>query len=116
MAACALSFKPLFRMVAKALHLDSILTHTSSLTGRKHTRSGKTGTTISIAMETFKSSHAGFTKLDDSEVEVRKEERDSAKNGFSITVTHTVDMGVARKSEDEGRLVRGGVDIKGSPE
>lgn len=36
-AACALSFKPLFRMLAKALHLDSLITHTKSAIG--HTSS-----------------------------------------------------------------------------
>ncbi|KAF2252600.1 hypothetical protein BU26DRAFT_394231, partial [Trematosphaeria pertusa] len=34
LAACALSFKPLFRMVAKALRLQSLITHTKSALGR----------------------------------------------------------------------------------
>ncbi|ORY12762.1 hypothetical protein BCR34DRAFT_482258 [Clohesyomyces aquaticus] len=67
LAACALSFKPLFRIIAKTLHLESLLTHTRSTLGRHIGKTGKTGKTSStkssLRMETFKSDQSGFTKL-----------------------------------------------------
>lgn len=102
MAACALSFKPLFRMLAKALYLDSLLTHTRSLT-RKTTTAGKssvtkTGTTHStLHIDTKKStSHGGFTKLDSAKF---------GRNGngsFDIVVTRTLEMDVEDRSDDGG--------------
>ncbi|KAL5371436.1 hypothetical protein PMIN06_012881 [Paraphaeosphaeria minitans] len=67
LAACALSFKPLFRMVAKALHLGPVLAHTKSALNR--TSHNKTNQTQQkdIHMGTFKSGSGGsFTKLSDS--------------------------------------------------
>jgi hypothetical protein len=67
LAACALSFKPLFRMVAKALHFGSVFTHTkSTLSKTSHNKTNQTQQK-NIRMETFmSSSNGGFTKLSDS--------------------------------------------------
>ncbi|OAG02579.1 uncharacterized protein CC84DRAFT_1207476 [Paraphaeosphaeria sporulosa] len=67
LAACALSFKPLFRMVAKALHLGSVLTHTKSALNKTSLHKTNQAQQKDIHMETFKSgSSGGFTKLSDS--------------------------------------------------
>lgn len=115
MAACALSFKPLFRMLAHALHLDSLLTHTRSR-NKSGTMNAKTGTMQSglhsgLHMDTLKSSaHKGFKKIGEDGGQIgrgregRDEEQDvgvGSGKEFNIVVTTTVDMDVESRSEEE---------------
>ncbi|KAF2707388.1 hypothetical protein K504DRAFT_504558 [Pleomassaria siparia CBS 279.74] len=67
-AACAMSFKPLFRMVAKVLHLNSFITQTRSFVFSQNAIKGSNRTAASIEdklyMDTLKSSNSSvFTKL-----------------------------------------------------
>lgn len=115
LAACALSFKPLFRMVAKALRLQSLITHTKSALGRT-THTNKTGnpTQKDVHMETFKSgSSGGFTKLSDGKdvemagaEEVEKgfgHKKVDSEGGIRVMVTRTVEMESERMSGEEDR-------------
>lgn len=62
-AACALSCKPLFRALAKALRLDHLITHTKSALGHHGSKTKSSHTTSAMQLDTFKSSHAGFHQL-----------------------------------------------------
>ncbi|KAF1946514.1 hypothetical protein EJ02DRAFT_495313 [Clathrospora elynae] len=56
LSTCAFSFKPLFRMVAKGLHLQAFITHTKSTfgeTGTTKSSAKKTMVTSTRTMETF---------------------------------------------------------------
>jgi hypothetical protein len=107
LAACAISFKPLFRMIAKALRLESIITMTTS---RKRTRSGgKTGTmTTGLHLDTLKSaSHGGFQKLGSGRA--AEFDRNVANKGHmrgksDIVVTTTVNLDVARRGSSDFEL------------
>ena len=105
MAACGLSYKPLFRMAARALHLDTLLTHSQS---RKHTT--KTGTTrTGLQLDTLKSAkHGGFNRLEaDRDGEDEEEEIEFGKDGLDIMVTRTVELNVEDRREDEWGLKDG---------
>ena len=109
MAACGLSYKPLFRMLARALHLDQLLTYTHS---RKHgitktTRTGTFGTTqVDMELDKLKSArHGGFDKLDngpdgalDKDLELGHVR---SKDSFNIVVTKTVEIQQEERREDE---------------
>ncbi|KAF2177422.1 hypothetical protein K469DRAFT_603375 [Zopfia rhizophila CBS 207.26] len=104
LAACALSFKPLFSMVAKILHLESLLTHTRSLAGKHVTRASRNATASSgIHLGTIKSSHSGFKKthtgqdLEDQEAETQWK----SQGGLRVTVTKTTRLDVDVQSRDE---------------
>jgi len=105
LAACALSYKPLFRVVAKALHLDSFITHTRSFVGKHTINGGKPSTTQKdIYLETMKSSSSGgFTKLhsghDSTDEEVDVGVRDNGD--LNIMVTKTWEMDVEARSVNE---------------
>jgi hypothetical protein len=67
LAACALSFKPLFRIVARTLHLNHLVTHTKSFSSHgitNRTTHSVPPVPVVIRMDTFKSaSSGGFSKL-----------------------------------------------------
>jgi hypothetical protein len=64
LAACALSYKILFRMLAKALHLDSLLTHPRELTTRYGGKSTiKSNITHTIYLGPMHPAHEGFDKM-----------------------------------------------------
>ncbi|KAJ4300698.1 hypothetical protein N0V90_002786 [Kalmusia sp. IMI 367209] len=117
-AACALSFKPLFRMVAQALHLGALITHTkSALNKSSYTKTNRTQK--DIHMETFKSeSSGGFTRLsDDSDRDCKGQEEvvwfkknSGHKKGLSdgtmsVVITRTVEIQseVAAEGEEGGK-------------
>jgi len=62
LAACALSFKPLFRMIARALHLNQLVSFTKSSFGKTthaDRKTNATGTPTIIRIETFQSGSSG---------------------------------------------------------
>jgi hypothetical protein len=75
-AACALSFKPLFRLVARALHLGQLATYTKSSFRKTldHRKSNATGAVSTvIRMDNLKSANSGaFTKLREAKDEETK--------------------------------------------
>lgn len=106
LAACALSFKPLFRMVAKALHLDAIITHSRSAIGRHTSKSNHTAKShVDIHLETMKSAQSGgFTKL---HAGLDRPDEDALVKdvGGMIMVTTTLEMDVeSRRESDEYEL------------
>ncbi|KAF2685507.1 hypothetical protein K458DRAFT_416739 [Lentithecium fluviatile CBS 122367] len=121
LAACALSFKPLFRMLGRALHLSQLITYTKSSLGKTFSdrKTNATGPGTVIRMDTFKSgSSGGFTKLGEGkdgdgdfegevrpskdieegnwigkEVEVGKGHKKGVSDGaISVMVTRTVEV------------------------
>ncbi|KAF2661609.1 hypothetical protein K491DRAFT_710822 [Lophiostoma macrostomum CBS 122681] len=106
MAACGLSYKPLFRMAARALHLDTLLTHSQSRK-QKTTRTGTTQT--GLQLDTLKSAHhVGFKKLEAGRNgEDDEEDVEFGKDGLDIMVTRTVEMDVEHRREDEWGLETG---------
>lgn len=109
LAACAISFKPLFRAIAKALHLDAIITLTTS---RKRSRTGgNTGTTpAALHLDTLKSTtHGGFQKLDSGKATefdktVAKKGHMRDQSDFSIVVTTTVNLDIERRWSKDSQL------------
>jgi hypothetical protein len=107
LAACALSFKPLFRMFAKALHLDTFVTHTGN-TGIHNTTPSKTrsrsisrSTTQSeIQMETMKvMKNGGFSELSKGRDEkADKRAMHEQKGSLQVMVTTTWEMDIESRS------------------
>ncbi|KAF2121791.1 hypothetical protein BDV96DRAFT_681862 [Lophiotrema nucula] len=100
LAACALSFKPIFRMVAKALHLESFVTHSRSIVGKHTTKAGKLSrstTHSDVRMDTLKTAQSGgFTKLSAGQDQV--EDKFGKESGLKVMVTTTVEMDVEARS------------------
>lgn len=114
-AACALSFKPLFRMLATFLKLDSLLTHTRSFmhhaTSKTAPKSGTTNSGLHLDPIVIKPTHPhphhdGFQKLDSSRGDTFAENGKHGANPQSsmrVVVTTTVDMDVeSNKGDDMG--------------
>jgi hypothetical protein len=95
LAACALSFKPLFRMIARVLHLGKLVTYTKSSLGkttRMDRKTNLTGAPTIIRMDTFKSGNSGgFSKL--GEGKDRDNEDDEISDG-EIIIGKDVEEGV----------------------
>lgn len=104
LSACALSFKPLFRMFAKALHLQAFLTHTKttyqpgkSLT-TKHTN---VGTQNDVHLQSFSGLGNGkFYRLSED-----SQESEGSKK-IEVLVTKTVDV------DAESQYQRGSVEVR----
>jgi hypothetical protein len=108
-AACALSFKPLFRMIARALHLSQLVTYTMSSFGggktwgdRKTNATSIGGGTV-IRMDAFKSgSSGGFTKLGEGkDGEVYAKDTWDLEAGLSVQVGSMQTLG-HQKADEEG--------------
>lgn len=96
LAACALSFKPLFHLVAKALHLSALVTHTRSYVWKENaTKASKTTTSQDdIYLNTLKSSNSdGFMKLHSGPDSTDEEAEVGIKNqtGIKVVVTWSAD-------------------------
>jgi hypothetical protein len=90
LSACALSFKPLFRMFAKALHLQVFFTHTRSAfqPGGSHTTRNLTiGTQTDIRLQTIPNNSAGkFHRLSEDSTSSAEDMK------MEVLVTTTVDV------------------------
>lgn len=87
LSACALSFKPLFRMLAKALHLQAFITHTkSTLQPSKAYTNKKSMTTENMEYEMQDINNGRFYRL--SEVSASS----GATKKMEVLVTTTVDV------------------------
>jgi hypothetical protein len=95
LSACALSFKPLFRMCAKALHLQAFFTHTKSAfqPGKSHTTKNPTiGTQTDFHLQTMPNTGAGkFHRL--------SEDSTSTAGDMKMEVLVTTTVDVDMKSE-----------------
>ncbi|KAF2018438.1 hypothetical protein BU24DRAFT_170900 [Aaosphaeria arxii CBS 175.79] len=116
-AACALSFKPLFRMVARGLHLDRLVTSTRTTYAGRKTGKGRTiGVPASddggIQCDTPESSHQEFRQLEplkglgDGDLEMGWKEGDDEVSTIAETdTTSDKDVRVDRvRFEDSGEL------------
>jgi hypothetical protein len=90
LSACALSFKPLFRMLAKALHLQAFLTHTKTTyqPGKSQTtRNTNVGTQNDVHLQSLSGIGSGkFYRLS----EDSQDSKGSKK--IEVLVTKTVDV------------------------
>ncbi|KAF1843772.1 uncharacterized protein K460DRAFT_378830 [Cucurbitaria berberidis CBS 394.84] len=100
LSTCALSFKPLFRMLAKSLHLQAFITHTRSTFAE--TRSYVKKTTASTQEDTYhmdqmRNARVGkFHRLsEDSASDTTGHKR------IEVLVTKTIEMDSETRSEDE---------------
>lgn len=114
LAACALSFKPLFRMLAKSLHLDSLITRTGTSSSKQKKSGGSSASSISGKSETTRSivemrpEKMGVAKVNGVEkiVTVKEQEQEQVDGGFRICVTRTMTMDVEAKGEEGDAYVR----------
>ncbi|OAK95185.1 hypothetical protein IQ06DRAFT_64953 [Phaeosphaeriaceae sp. SRC1lsM3a] len=90
LSACALSFKPLFRMLAKALHLQAFLTHTKSTfqPGKSHaTKTTNVGTQNDVQLQSLSGIGTGrFYRLSEDS------ENSEGSKKIKVLVTKTVDV------------------------
>jgi hypothetical protein len=101
LSTCALSFKPLFRMFAKALHLNAFITHTKSTFGTKSNakRTMTTERETGTGKEVFELGR--FHRLSD---ESGRSDDTKGSKGIEVFVTKTVDLDTeARSGFDDWR-------------
>ncbi|CAG5146934.1 uncharacterized protein ALTATR162_LOCUS1957 [Alternaria atra] len=103
LSACALSFKPLLRSFAKALHLQGFVTHTRSTVGGTKSHVKKTFTSTQTQPEVFELGHirnvsefGKFHRLSEG-VESNSTE-EYAERRLEVTVTTTIEL------DSEGRV------------
>jgi hypothetical protein len=95
LSTCALSFKPLFRMFAKALHLNAFITHTKSTFGTKSTAK-RTTMERDTGTEVFELGR--FHRLSDDSAGGRSDSTKGSKE-IEVVVTRTVELDSGSRSE-----------------
>jgi hypothetical protein len=99
LSACALSFKPFFRMFAQALHLQAFLSHTkSTLSPGKRQNIQKNPTTTDIHMQPI-SGRGKFYRLSEDGEDSKGDKK------IEILITTTVDVGRSEFVKDVGMVV-----------
>jgi hypothetical protein len=95
LSACALSFKPLFRIVARALRLQSLVTHTKSTfqPGKSYTNN-KTVTATQVQFEMQHVRHPSDVTWDS-----RSENSVMSKQKIEVLVTKTVEVELNVRAE-----------------
>jgi hypothetical protein len=93
LSACALSFKPLFRIVAKTLHLQSVITHTKSTFQPGKSYNNKTVTATQVQFEMQHVRHPSDETWDTS-----SEDSVMSKQKIEVLITKTVEVELQRKS------------------
>lgn len=102
LSACALSFKPLFRMFAKALHLQAFITHTkSTFQPGKSSTAKKSTTTTHTEYEMQDVNNGRFYRLS----EISTSSGGSKK--MEVLVTTTVDVETVSGVKLEGKVLDG---------
>jgi hypothetical protein len=88
LSACALSFKPLFRIFAQALHLQAFLTHSKSTfpQGKSHTATKTATTPTAIQMQPLSFGGKFYRLSEDSE-----KSEESKRFGGVYTMTMDVE-------------------------
>ncbi|RYO04137.1 hypothetical protein AA0119_g4280 [Alternaria tenuissima] len=106
LSACALSFKPLLRSFAKALHLQGFITHTKSTVGGTKSHVKKTFTSTQTQSEVFELGHmrnvsefGKFHRLSDDIKSTSTE--GNAERKIEVTVTKTIELESERRVDDE---------------
>ena len=106
LSACALSFKPLLRSFAKALHLQGFMTHTRSTVGGRKSHIKKTFTSTQTQPEVFElgnirdvSELGKFHRLSDDMKSGSTEGNTEAR--IEVTVTKTIQLKSERIVGDE---------------
>lgn len=103
LSACALSFKPLLRMFAKALHLQGFVTHTKSTVGVTRSHVKRTFTSTHTQPEVFElgnvSEFGKFHRLSDDNASSSTSGVDEGR--IEVPVTKTIKLNSERKLNDE---------------
>lgn len=103
LSACALSFKPLLRLFAKALHLQGFVTHTKSTVGVTRSHVKRTFTSTHTQPEVFElgnvSEFGRFHRLSDHTTSSSTGGVDEGR--LEVTVTKTIELDSERRLEDE---------------
>ncbi|KAI4633625.1 uncharacterized protein J4E92_004445 [Alternaria infectoria] len=103
LSACALSFKPLLRMFAKALHLQGFVTHTKSTVGVTRSHVKRTFTSTHTQPEVFElgnvSEFGKFHRLSDDNASSSTGGIDEGR--IEMTAPKTVELNTERRLDDE---------------
>lgn len=105
LSACALSFKPLLRSFAKALHLQGLVTHTRSTVGGTKSHVKKISTATQTQPEAFELGHVRnvselgkFHRLSD---DTSSSTDGNVERRIEVTVTKTIELNSDRRVDDE---------------
>ncbi len=107
LSACALSFKPLLRLFAKALHLQRFVTYTKSTVGGTKNHVKKTFTSTQTQPEVFELGHirnvsefGKFHRLDDDNASSTGGDEERR---IELTATKIIELSLERTVDEERR-------------